>query len=124
MDSLGRSLYVDMYAFNLAVFPLTHAMFLFGLLTCVWPKQRMLPTHPIIACVTDALENCGGSYLLLEFPVRHDDVALIASVCTPIKWFTIMAAAIASASGVAWCRVHCWLVPMGCYSLLRPTSQT
>ncbi|DBA01127.1 TPA: hypothetical protein N0F65_001755, partial [Lagenidium giganteum] len=112
MGSLGRSLYVDMYAFHLVVFPLTYAAFLFGLLTRIWPKQRMLSTLPIIACVADVLENCGVYYLLLEFPVRHDDVALMVSVCTPIKWFTIMAATIASVVGVARKRRSLGHVPL------------
>lgn len=89
MGPLGRQMYLDLYNFDLLLFPMIYSTFLFGALSRIWSRNSAVWMLPILAALADVLENIGMCFLLFKFPTRFEPLETAISVFTRVKWFAV-----------------------------------
>jgi hypothetical protein len=86
MGTTGRVLYADFHLLDLVMFPVIYGTILAGLLRRLWPAAPYLWVFPACAALADVAENTCVSFLLAQFPRRHEQAEIAVTWCTPIKW--------------------------------------
>lgn len=82
------------------IYPIIYTLFLSLTFLLLYPNKQKIAFFPYVIFIADMLENTGIIIMLYNYPARLNNVAIITSVFSTIKWSLVVIAFVLLITGL------------------------